>query len=226
MKGGETLLLRGLTLERYEGNSPNPMRRRWEWEHRHGDEEGYSANRDEAIQLRQSPPAGADVWRQKVTLRPTGTNVLFALAGPFSISTRRQTRMDYSPISGTLRSSGALMEPLDYEVLSSNNLEPPPDAEFSIPANWLADPQILAFASRPEVCGSNAQGSLASQRSQFPNDVDPLDDEIASNIERYLRTNFTYTLDLTDAKQIEGAIRSWRFSTTSSAGTASILPAR
>ncbi len=204
VKGGQTLLLRGLTLERYEGNSPNPMRRKWEWEHVHDEEESYTSGADEAAKLRDSPAEGADVWRQKVTLRPTGTNVLFALAGPFSIATHRPTRIDYSPASGTLRSSGALMEPLEYEVLSSNNLEPPTDANVSTPANWLADPQILAFASRPEVCGSNARGSLASQRTHFPNDVDPLDGEIASHIETYLRTNFTYTLDLTDAKQIEG----------------------
>jgi len=204
VKGGESLLLRGVTLERYRGGSSESVGRQWEWEHVRSDDDGYSSADNRVTQLRENPPPGTDLWRQNVSLLPTGTNVLFAIAGPVSITTHRPTRIDFSPATGTLRSPAALLEPLNYEVVSLNNLDPPPDAEIAPPDLEQPDPQILAFASRPEVCGSNAHGSLASQRTSLPGTVDPLDGQIASNFERYLREKFTYTLDLTDARRIEG----------------------
>jgi transglutaminase-like putative cysteine protease len=204
VKGTEPLVLRGVTLERYRGDSPESLGRQWDWEHVRSYDDGYAISDNGVTQLRDNPPTGTDLWRQNVSLLPTGTNVLFAIAGPISITTHRPTRIDFSPATGTLRSPAALLEPLNYEVISSNNLDPPPDAEITLPDTGQPDPQILAFASRPEVCGSNARGSLASQRASLPGNVDPLDAQIASNIEKYLRENFTYTLDLTDVKRIEG----------------------
>jgi transglutaminase-like putative cysteine protease len=204
VRGGEPLLLRGITLERYRGDSPNARGRQFEWEHVRSFDDGYSSADNGVTQLRDPPPGIHDLWRQEISLLPTGTNVLFAMAGPLSISTRRPTRIDYSPTTGTLRSPAALMEPLNYEVVSSNSLDPPPDAEVTIPEIEQPDPQILAFASRPEVCGTGARGSLVSQRAALPGNVDPLDGQIAANIQKYLREHFTYTLDLTDTKRIEG----------------------
>ena len=60
---------------------------------------------------------------------------------------------------------------------------------------------FLPFARRPEVSGSDAQGPLAARRD--PNQkTTPLDAQIAQNICDYLRENYRYTLDLTDAKNL------------------------
>jgi len=63
------------------------------------------------------------------------------------------------------------------------------------------DPKIEAFARKPEVTGSDAEGPLAARRPASES-VTPLDGQIAANVEQYLKANFTYTLDLTDAKDI------------------------
>ena len=63
------------------------------------------------------------------------------------------------------------------------------------------------FALRPEVSGSDANGPLVAQREKrlhADTEADDLDAAIAGNIESYLKKNFSYTLDLTDTKQIEG----------------------
>jgi hypothetical protein len=66
------------------------------------------------------------------------------------------------------------------------------------------NPKIESFARRAEVSGSDAQGPLAARRAS-DQATTPVDEQIALNIERYLRQNFTYTLDLTDARtSVEG----------------------
>jgi hypothetical protein len=60
---------------------------------------------------------------------------------------------------------------------------------------------IHDIASRPEVCGQSGGKSLAELResdAHKPNaqGLSDLDAQIAANIEKYLRTNFTYTLNL------------------------------
>jgi hypothetical protein len=211
INGGQTLLLRGLTLERYHG-ADAPDSRRWTWTHRQSNNVTLVTTHDAVTQLAAPAVGGGDVWRQKITLRPTGTNALFAMAGPLSITTRRPYRIDYLPGTGALRTLAPLVEPIDYEVCSSNSLDSPADADTadtsledddSFGASRI-DPQVLAFAGRPEVCGQNAAGPLAAQRARFPRHVDPLDEQIASNIQTYLRTHYAYTLDLTDAASIEG----------------------
>ena len=211
VNGGQTLLLRGLTLERYHG-ADAPDSRRWTWTHRRTDPVSLLTTHDAVTQLAAPTVGGGDVWRQKITLRPTGTNALFAMAGPLSISTRQPYRIDFLPATGALRTLSPLVEPIDYEVCSSDSLDPPPDAGAPDTAAEddgpvfisRIDPQVLAFASRPEVSGRNAAGPLAAQRARFPRHVDALDEQIASNIESYLRTHYAYTLDLTDAGSIEG----------------------
>jgi hypothetical protein len=205
VSGGDTLLLRGMTLEQYNGDSGGPQGPRWGWSHVRVDEYSYACGDSGPTSLRDNPlPAHTPLWRQNITLSPTGTPVLFAIAGPVSIKTQRQARIDFSPSNGTMRSPAAMIDALEYEVVSTNNLDAPADADDSVPILPRPDSQIEAFASRAEVCGRNSAGPLAAQRARFPVHVDPLDGRIASNIEQYLRGNFTYTLDLTDAKRIEG----------------------
>ena len=64
------------------------------------------------------------------------------------------------------------------------------------------DPKVAEYARLPEVSGTDAQGPLAARRPAAhvgPHDLDP---QIAAAIEAHLLTQFSYTLDLTDAARI------------------------
>jgi len=187
---------------------------------------------------------------QDVTLHPTGTNVLFAMGGPISFVATRPLRMRFAVEDGAIQTAEPLVEPLEYQVVSSNDLGPPPardlkelarqidqprdlvtewadDASWKFGtgpfdpgvverikqwayerkaarfgSGWAIDPKIGEFARRLEVSGSDAGRGMAARRG--PDGIaGNLDATIASNIERYLRTHFKYTLDLTDARRIE-----------------------
>lgn len=60
-------------------------------------------------------------------------------------------------------------------------------------------PEVAAYARRVEVGGEDDQGPLVAKRNPLAY-VDPVDEEIARNIERHLHTKFSYTTDITDAK--------------------------
>ena len=57
------------------------------------------------------------------------------------------------------------------------------------------------FASRPEVSGIDAHGPLAAQRDPRAAPT-VLDAQIANNISNYLKSNYSYTLDLTDTRKL------------------------
>ena len=202
VSGADPLLLRGLTLEHYGGDADRGGAK-WTWTHvpEDADEVSTSHNRPASLAF---PAPGTSLWRQKISLKPTGTNVLFAMAGPISVSTRHASRIEYSPVSGNLQTFNNLVDPIEYEVVSTNSLDPPAGVEQPAPELVQVDPKVLEFAQRPEVSGQNAAGPLAKQRKALPLHVDPLDAEIAANFERYLKTHFTYTLDLTDGRRVEG----------------------
>lgn len=62
------------------------------------------------------------------------------------------------------------------------------------------NPEIEKFARNPEVSGVDDAGRpLAEQRNRLAG-PGPLDEAIATNIARYLRTQFSYTLDITDSE--------------------------
>src|SRR5262249_244862 len=63
------------------------------------------------------------------------------------------------------------------------------------------DPKIRQFAQNPDVSGSDEQGPLARRRNPLDG-VSDLDESIARNIERYLQQNFSYSLDLTEARRL------------------------
>jgi Ca2+/Na+ antiporter len=60
-------------------------------------------------------------------------------------------------------------------------------------------PEVSTYARRPEVGGTDAQGPLVARRDRSKL-TDPLDEQIARNIERHLRTQFSYTMDISDAR--------------------------
>lgn len=61
-------------------------------------------------------------------------------------------------------------------------------------------PEVVAYARKPEISGEDDAGQpLVAKRNPVAL-VDPLDEQIAENIERHLRTQFTYSTDITGAK--------------------------
>ena len=245
VSGTQPLLLRGLTLDYYNGPGSEFRwgRAPYQWIRAlpPGDEIPEPQER-----LRETPP-GAELWRQQVTLRPTGTSVLFAIEGPLSMKLARKSSYRFSKWDETLQATEASPQPIDYEVVSTGSMRYTPypkerqrygglgrggggapayptTAPVPVPTSRI-DPKIVEYVRRPDVSGVGA-GNVAlvtlreqflaqhresadpaaaiaeGWRQNFP--MTPFDAQIANNIERHLRTTFTYTLDLTDAKRIEG----------------------
>ena len=199
--GNATLLLRGLTLDTY--HAPIRMGGRWEWTRSVSAPEAFNVYVEDALHV---DARGNDVWKQQIALWPTHTDVLFALAGAKTFTPRQHLKIRYTPDDGALQTMTPLSDRVDYEVISTGDLGPGDSAwPGEMPAVAIRQnfPKIFQFARRPEVCGANAAGSLGDQRIALraPN---ALDAQIASNIETYLRSNFTYTLDLTDEGSFQG----------------------
>lgn len=203
IEGTQPLLLRGLTLDRYQ--KPNHFGGDWEWTrsikpplYPHTVRPGRSF---------PMAATGEPSWRQEVTLWPTHTRVLFAMQGPVQFTPTRRIAVTYSPADQSIETLGTLNDRLEYEVISTNVPQKPAEGGTRPmdAAQIRADfERIFAFARRPEVCGSNAQGSLGDQRVLQGDKITLLDARIAANLEKYLRNNFSYTLDLTDEESIRG----------------------
>lgn len=223
------LMLRGLTLDRYSGSGDGSGVAPYQWTRGISEAQLSDFMADTAQPPPQAPTG--DGILQQVRLDPTGTNVLFAMGGITSFSPAEPGRYRYARRDEVLQSSEQLIQQTRYEVVSSGQLtadqallraivsqrtygdvsdefSPPDTSDIGTPdraTRARIDPKILEFASRPEVSGSDRGGPLARQRLKTRQTlVTPLDALIAKNIEQYLQRNFTYTLDLTDARRIEG----------------------
>jgi len=202
---GGTLLLRGTTLDRYTG-ADDSKRGRWQWvRSRYRQSSSYSVAPTEEYTLVRDLPEGGDRWRQVIHLNPTGTATLFALPGVITFSpTKRSVEVRFSATDSVLQTVSALQQPLDYEVVSQGSLDGfgfNRYVDTSGPKSSI-DPRIAEYARRPDVSGEDADGPLAARRPAGQAVPHPLDAEIAASIERHLRTQFSYTLDLTDARKI------------------------
>jgi Ca2+/Na+ antiporter len=201
----EFLYLRGNALDSYSGNSQSPLGR-WKW---------YRSESTDQEQTYPSPdnpvgfftPGGHDVvTRQQVTLQPTGTAALFAMGGACQFEPTRPMHIIYSPHTGIIHDTDVLMQPIQYNVWSTDDLGEIYDGDDG----WRAaartiDPQIKQYAMKPEVCGVDANGQPLALLPLTGDDpiYHTADGEIADNIEKHLRgPGFAYTLDLTDAGNI------------------------
>jgi hypothetical protein len=206
-RGNEPLLLRGLTLDYYTGdNADLGPARTWR---RSGDSGAHDAELNHDFQIAPESPR----WKQQITLDPTGAQALFAMPGLCRLDdVNTDSRPRYSPKDQSLQCTEAVTQRLRYTVESDGIISaaapaPPVDPDDLTPPGPIPplvsniDKAIEDFARRPEVSGIDASGPLAARRSRSAK-VDPLDAAIASNICEYLRKNFTYTLDLTDARRI------------------------
>jgi hypothetical protein len=192
------LMLRGLSLDHYSGNGDADGGSAYQWTRTILDPQiAEFSNNDFAALGEESP----DDLLQEITLYPTGTNVLFAIGGITAFKPNDSGAYRYSPQDQVMQTIDPITQPLRYQILSSGKLT----ANLSRRRNRRTmniDPQIEQFARRPEVCGTDAQGPLAARRDKDLI-VSPLDAAIAHNIEVYLHSNFSYTLDLTDAARIK-----------------------
>ena len=246
VQGTQPLLLRGLALDFYSGAGTEFRFSRSPYQWSRLIPQGNEIN--ESDERLREIPAGAKVWRQEVTLRPTGTSVIFAMEGPAKVRMARRNGYRHSRYDDALQLTDVSMQPIDYEVISTGEMRyepyprertgygrwrgsgqstPPPAVEPATLPSYMPtsniDPQIDAYARNPDVSGRGPDGvPLVTLRQRFldaqpPSELlamgngwrrnlplTPYDEQIAQNIERHLQTTFTYTLDLTDAKRIEG----------------------
>jgi hypothetical protein len=213
-RGGEPfrglLVLRGLTLDHYTGPGEvgeyGEERQQYQWVR----ETANTALQEiEAGSRRTFKRAAAadepELYYQEITLNPTGTMALFSLPGIVNFTPGAGGRFGYTRADEVLQAGQIMQRKFSYDVTASGQLtvdpENPPQRELANPEHVPIDPKIEEYARRPEVSGTDEAGPLAARR---PKDalVTPLDSLIASNIERHLRSNFTYTLDLTDAARL------------------------
>jgi protein-glutamine gamma-glutamyltransferase len=217
VNGTQPLLLRGTTLSVYDSDGSRPGGGAWQWlrgNSRPVRERELQTNADTNFVRHDG-----DEWRQEITLKPTGTNTLFAMPGIVSIRPIRDlVRINYHAGDETLQNIDRLINTVQYEVVSRNDLERPQylpeaigyntlrtwmyrgDVEDQTPVEQI-HPRILEFVQQPEVSGVDAQGPLFDRLAEtpFPSELHV---RVAENIESYLRNNFSYTLDLSDAARI------------------------
>jgi transglutaminase-like putative cysteine protease len=202
------LMLRGLTLDTYTGSGgeesfqwtrtpPRDFRSLY-------DAQSYELSGDRGV----AEDPTSMLIRQEVTLAPTGTTAIFALGGivRFKPDDPRD-RFRFSPQDQVIQSDEPLYHRINYVVDSSSDL-----TVDSWPPRYLGnsriDPKIEEFARRPEVSGSDELGPLAARRPPRSREMSlspptALDVQIAHNIETYLRENYLYSTDLTDARRIK-----------------------
>lgn len=224
IKGTQPLLLRGLTLDVYNGDDTDGTP--WQWTRSPSLQWTQKFNRTPSgwLESRNPPGDGAPVWRQDIHLLPTGTPVLFAVQGAYALMTRHDTGVRQYVRDEVLHSTEPLNVPIDYTVLSrgyilrdneksigrrrfaqlfvpNENQEEPerPDPQ-NTRSRWQShiDPTLAEYARRDEV-----SGGLAARRpaGSGPHEVDA---DIARAIEKHLQSTFKYSLDLTDSKRLNG----------------------
>lgn len=181
VEGTQPLYLRGLTLDHYTGVGADNRwsRQPYQWVRllRRGDEVPLDRE-DSQVQLIGAAPSDGDVWRQEVTLQPTGSSVLFARAGVVSIGMGRRSSVVFSPYDRTLQLGESVMQPIEYTVVSNDRLPYLVYVDSEVPRRryWsggggmgpggfggsferpprprsIIDPRIPEYARRPEVSG-------------------------------------------------------------------------
>jgi hypothetical protein len=201
---GKPLYLRGTAPDTYVSDPTDPDR--WKWlRTRQSQAELLPPVPAYEIKMLSDQPPGKDYFVQEIKLLPTGTPILFAMPGLVSVKPTRDVQLMYGAADGVLQLRDSLMGDFAYTVVSAGQFgasplqrgpmrgEPPP--VYPVPK------EIGDYALRDDVAGVDERGNLGRQRLSSPG-LSDLDEKIARNIESYLQTQFTYTLDLTDAKRV------------------------
>ncbi len=206
LKGPQDFLLRAITYDTYGDPLGERLENRYAWSH--SPENVYEDPREtgddrQPMDLLRRPGPDETVYHQRFTLKPTGSKALFALAGPFQLSAGRNIQVKCSPTDESLRSADAVFSVLEYDVWSTGKLGRPTlpqrvlDQATAVPPR--SDPNVLReiekFTRNPDIIG---QANV--HRSRLVR-YDPSNREIATKIEHFLRSQYKYSLDLTDAPE-------------------------
>jgi transglutaminase-like putative cysteine protease len=218
VEGTEPLLLRGRTFSRYD-----PRQRNWVRTPAEG-EDSYDPTTSSLGFERRIPSdrIKGDIYRLHIALHPTGTDTLFILPGLLQFTPSRAIgNLSFAKDDETLSFADTLNQRFDYEIKALNKIiEPnpldPPDSDPGPIASILRMPrglpypgqfphkwrhripqEIAQYARRPEVSGVDEKGQPLASLLPADHTITSLDQEIAANIEKHLRTTFSYTLDLT-----------------------------
>jgi protein-glutamine gamma-glutamyltransferase len=213
------LLLRGATLDVYTGDGqdnlvglsdgtvsrgrPDPQQleaiQPWQWRRSSSspiEEFHCQPGVENMIHQFSFPGMPASSFEQEVTLEPASTNYLFAMAGAFKLKSGQSIGGVFYPRDSVVVTDESTDRgmPLRYTVWSLG-FAPVMD-ELEVGRRSRIDPLIDAYARRPEVSGVDDQGRpLATLRetADAPQNIDRL---IAASIERHLRTQFQYSVNL------------------------------
>lgn len=198
---GEVIYLRGNVCDTYVSDAADNSR--WKW---------LRSPDTGSTDLPATPDADAgDLFEQDVRLLPTGTKTLFALPGLQSFKSARDLKPNRG-VDDVLTTFEDGTGERVYNVVSTNSpvIAVPESARRSSqihPSNsrggglYPVPEEIKAFSLRDDVAGSDDRGNLAAQRLARTN-VSDLDAVLARNFETHLKSNFRYTLDLTDARLV------------------------
>ena len=213
---GQTIYLRGSAPDIYVSDPDDSDH--WKWKRMPSPQQtevipSVSAGTEFPL---SNPPAGAELYTQNIRLLPIGSGTLFAMPGIVSFKPSREMRLSRGLADNVLQAQEQLTTELNYTVISTNVTTPsstrpsqepledyqrrtnsPPRGDG--PRSYPVPPEVRQVAKRDEVCGMDASGNLALQRLKARG-VTEIDEKIARNFERYLQTNYKYTLDLTDVR--------------------------
>ena len=124
VEGPMLLMLRGVTLDTYHGDGSQGGGA-WQWSRSpavaSGSPDEFPANVNKPISRYPEDPNG-DRWVQQFTLQPTGTNVLFAMAGPTHMQLGRYANLTYSRYDESVRMQERIEQPIQYTVTSRGSL--------------------------------------------------------------------------------------------------------
>jgi len=196
------MLLRGSVLDAYTGSDVS--RGHWQWTRSRGQEMPTDKDDVTGVTGASLPFDGGpgDRWTQVINLQPTATNKLFAMAGPINISSQHEMQVRYYPEEEVLEAIPPVLQPITYTVVSTNQLPTTAEPVKLGTDGSEIDPAVANYARQPAVCGTDPSGKPLAD---YPLAGDhQYDHEIAANFERDLRTNFGYTLDLTNIGSLGG----------------------
>ncbi|HEV7298587.1 MAG TPA: DUF3488 and transglutaminase-like domain-containing protein [Tepidisphaeraceae bacterium] len=205
LRGTQPLYLRGVTLDRYDANPESG----WRWVRTgrgfsRGGGTAVDVEANQLIALEPTLPQGGSIYRQRITLDPTGSSTLFAMPFPIDFKSARPIRLRYVPRDQLLSVADPLVQRLEYEVTSTDAPQPilADELESMIPrpARWFQseiDPRVRDYLKEIDF-GDLLERRSAGEGGKQGWEPHAMDEEVARVIEKHLQSKFAYTLDLTE----------------------------
>jgi len=220
--GGEVIYLRGSAPDTYVSDPTDVDR--WKWIRTTAASADIipAVTRGQEYEL-NATPFGEDRYKQDIRLLPTGSDVLFGMPGVITFTPSRELRLRFGRADEVLQLQDPLTGELPYTIVSTGKIAPASrDGPARIPIDnfltreirrqWEASraestkryavpTEIRDYALKDDVAGRDDKGNLARQRLNT-HEISAIDEVLARNFEKHLQTQFSYTLDLTDARRV------------------------